>query len=213
MRMTGRMFVLAALVLLCGAVPLAAGLGYAPITIEGEVARDGAPVGGAEVVLEAELEDRVASSGSVVTDEDGSFGAAVTVPDGASVDVQVLIRVDGELFVEVVRDAGAWEQYDLVFDLGDGRLEREAPSGSGSSPTPPGFDEDMRALRDPSVPYEPIVEKYNATVEQYEPAKEPVREEPALVEDGSEGPSVLVWVAVAALVACLVVVHLEMRRR
>ncbi|MFP4523854.1 MAG: hypothetical protein ACLFO2_00865 [Candidatus Woesearchaeota archaeon] len=196
----------------CLALPLAAGLGYAPVTMAGSVVDDGVPVAGAEVVLEAELEDRMVSSDPVVTASDGSFAAALTVPDGFSADVEVLIGVDGELFVEMVRGVEAWERHDLVFDLSDGRLERDAPVGSGSSPTPPGFDEDVEALRDPAVPDGPVLEKYNASVSSYESSREPVVEEPGVIGDGG-GSSPLVWVAVVALAACLLFLHLEWRRR
>ncbi|MBW2982687.1 hypothetical protein KY327_00110 [Candidatus Woesearchaeota archaeon] len=197
--------------LLCGALPVVAGLGYAPVTVVGNVTDGGVPVTGASVVLEAELEDRLVSAGPVVTGEDGLFATALTVPDGASVDVEVRISVGGDLFVELVRGVESWERYVLEFDLSDGRLERDAPASSGSSPTPPGFDEDVRALRDPAIPNGPVLERYNASVSLLESSREPVVEEPVTIDGGGSSP--LAWVAVVALAACLLLLHLEWRRR
>lgn len=209
--MSSYRFLALAVVVACGFLPVVAGVGYAPVTVVGSVVDGGSPVVGASVLMDVELADRVVSAGPVVTDSDGVFAAALTVPDGSSVDVEVRISVGGDLFVELVRGVESWKRYELSFDLSDDRLARDAPAGSGSSPTPPGFDEDVRALRDPSVPDGPVLERYNASVSSYEPSREPVVEEPVVVDGGGSSP--LVWVAVVALAACLLLLHLEWRRR
>ena len=107
-------------------LPVVMAVGYAPVTIVGTIVDGGVSVD-ASVSLKSFVNGEEFGQSSDVQTVDGMFAASVSVPSPSFADVQVLIVVGDELFVEVVEDVRSWGHYALVFDIADDSLGVSAP--------------------------------------------------------------------------------------
>jgi hypothetical protein len=140
-----------------------AGVGDAPLALQGVVVRGGVPVA-AEVELRAFVDESlVAVAPPVSTDEEGLFFSVLTVDDGAVVDVQVTVD-DGDVFVSLIEDASAWGRYEVSLDLVDDSLVVPAAESGIVAPGDPSLDDDLRRLRESGGDAADVVEKYGLDV-------------------------------------------------
>ncbi|MBN1275287.1 hypothetical protein JXA12_03265 [Candidatus Woesearchaeota archaeon] len=194
-------------------VPAVSGVGYAPITVIGQVegATDGmtaslwTTVGGVELRSER-----------VAVDGQGLFVAVVTVPDGAVVDLQVLL-VGEESYVEVVEGAAAWGTYNVTLTIGDAVLAAPAPPSATGSLFDPVFEGDVAAFTDGEADAA-LLDKYGVEVDAWAPSP-PVGERPTFLlapprgESWGVHPVVLELAAVVIIAFCFFLIRHELYHR
>lgn len=199
-------------------------VGYAPVGVLGTVTREGEPVS-ASVWLKAFVDGvEVTQSDAMTTNAAGMFYNVVTVKDGVVVDVQVTIEVGDEVFVELLRGAQGWNDYNLSLELSTESFVSVAPEHEVQAPSDAAFERDFQLVLDDPSSAEAFAEKYDVPVEPLDPLRvpesgsSPVLERPLSFVRAPENTAAASWPggwqigAVIALVGCIIFLRWEFKR-